>query len=779
MVTIQEARSQLQQARQTLSQRQEEQRQAEAQAGEAKRLSQAQTYLRSKSLLERQKVGRNISNVQSQLSQRGSALNEAEQTLRGYEGEIQKAEKIQTDFERAREVYRRGLPVMALENREQRNFYKQFQFDSDQAAIDSAEKQLNMSLPQEERTKILSELNNPNMSYASIDDLKKIELPGKNEMSLASDLDLGIKEPKPGPVTSIYETFTKAVQAQKNPTFIPIKGQNPLTSSIIKKIAPSTIFFAPFVGGPITAAVAAETALTEYGRQSVKKTGEDVSNIVGIKSGPVKKIVTLGIGAGSLYIGGLALKQTAQPVVKSLTKTDVKFLGVQGEKTGAQLGLITETNPLFTKQTPFVSTSEVIKSTSGTKGGIDLSNIKINIGGKNPKEILASEIIRYEQTPVILSNLDKGIFSVARGEKATSVLFTDDSLFFSESIAAQIGKRTSIVGGKSAEVISKDGTLGFKEITPSVGLVREPRIVEEVTEATKSSNLFFSGKTTKSPRIVEQIEESSKQAQAAIVKKSIGTPTTTIKPARSYLDLKEIKQQVQTSNMTPLMSAQIEIPVQETRLIIKPKSSLDLKANLAQSNTQRERMLQSPMQFLKDISKQGQSPQAIQVYRTAQEQRSLQLVSQKQIQLLKQRQASRSALRPRQPIQPKKPRAILVPLLLPGRFKLKSISEVESQFESFGRVKGKDVLLGTFKTKSQAENKLKGFLKGTLGAGGFIERKGERLDFGELEGFGSEFRPGKRDTTRVIQKRSFRLGTQSERFSIQKARRNNRFSLFD
>lgn len=101
--------------------------------------------------------------------------------------------------------------------------------------------------------------------------------------------------------------------------------------------------------------------------------------------------------------------------------------------------------------------------------------------------------------------------------------------------------------------------------------------------------------------------------------------------------------------------------------------------------------------------------------------------------------------------------------------------QVSELFTALGKVKGEDIVLGEFKTKPQAERELKVFLKTTLGASGKI-KKGEReLSFGELESFkGLEFRPAKRDVTRVVQERGFRLGTRTEVFKIQQAKRGKK-----
>ena len=116
-----------------------------------------------------------------------------------------------------------------------------------------------------------------------------------------------------------------------------------------------------------------------------------------------------------------------------------------------------------------------------------------------------------------------------------------------------------------------------------------------------------------------------------------------------------------------------------------------------------------------------------------------------------------------------------VPLLLRFGDKKKALKrefQRDGGFEAFGRRYGKDISLGLFTTKRRAAKKLKQFLKGGLGASGFLEEKGEPVPIGELKfSFGEEFRPSKKDPFRVVQKRSFRLGTGGEIFEIQRAKR--------
>jgi hypothetical protein len=92
-------------------------------------------------------------------------------------------------------------------------------------------------------------------------------------------------------------------------------------------------------------------------------------------------------------------------------------------------------------------------------------------------------------------------------------------------------------------------------------------------------------------------------------------------------------------------------------------------------------------------------------------------------------------------------------------------------YKIFTRKFGGDVLLGTARTKEEATRILSRELKGTLRASGFVTTStGEKLKATELN-FGRGFRPGKRDSFRVVQERGYRLGSFGERREIQSSRR--------
>ena len=123
----------------------------------------------------------------------------------------------------------------------------------------------------------------------------------------------------------------------------------------------------------------------------------------------------------------------------------------------------------------------------------------------------------------------------------------------------------------------------------------------------------------------------------------------------------------------------------------------------------------------------------------------------------------------REPIQRKKPiMRIGIPLGTPMLDALKKGLGEENIFRVFGRRFGQDIQIG----EGEAKEKLKSFLKKTLGRSGQIKKGGEALEFKNL-GFGNEFRSAKKDITRIVQKAKFSLGTGSEVLEIQRARKGS------
>jgi len=161
-----------------------------------------------------------------------------------------------------------------------------------------------------------------------------------------------------------------------------------------------------------------------------------------------------------------------------------------------------------------------------------------------------------------------------------------------------------------------------------------------------------------------------------------------------------------------------------------------------------------------------------QIIKTAQVTKTAQITKQ----ILKQQQIQKIAqiLTPQitqvtKPLIPQIPK--VPPPIIPGITglgkALKKVKEMKPElFEVFARKFGKDVPIGKFPTLKKAREKLIGELKTTLRAGAFIEKAGKKVKFGELK-LGAEFRPGKKEPWRIIQKKEQRLKEAGETKEIQ------------
>jgi len=107
---------------------------------------------------------------------------------------------------------------------------------------------------------------------------------------------------------------------------------------------------------------------------------------------------------------------------------------------------------------------------------------------------------------------------------------------------------------------------------------------------------------------------------------------------------------------------------------------------------------------------------------------------------------------PQKPLSiPKIPAPLLTKKIKPSK------EEAVDLFKVFLRRKGADILLGTKESKREAREFLLGKIRGTLGASGFIEKAGRKLPFEELNLFGTEFRKGKREAFRIVERKEMRL----------------------
>jgi hypothetical protein len=150
-----------------------------------------------------------------------------------------------------------------------------------------------------------------------------------------------------------------------------------------------------------------------------------------------------------------------------------------------------------------------------------------------------------------------------------------------------------------------------------------------------------------------------------------------------------------------------------------------------------------------------------------------------------QKMAQKTILKQAQKLTSKQIMKIVTPKITTMKIPPKKIREISARkkatelgrqiFEAVGKRYGEEFSLGKYPTQYGAEKKFKQFAKGTLGASGRILKAGKPLEFEELKFIGgAEFKPAKRDITRIVQQPSFRLGTGQEVSEILIAKRKSK-----
>ena len=105
-------------------------------------------------------------------------------------------------------------------------------------------------------------------------------------------------------------------------------------------------------------------------------------------------------------------------------------------------------------------------------------------------------------------------------------------------------------------------------------------------------------------------------------------------------------------------------------------------------------------------------------------------------------------------------------------------SSTPEKFGVFVRKGGEDISIGTVGTKGEAKRLLKSKLSKTLRASGFVEKGGVKLKVGELGGLGFGFEKSKKDSFRVVEKKTRRIkkgsGEVSEILAFRKKPRKSK-----
>lgn len=196
------------------------------------------------------------------------------------------------------------------------------------------------------------------------------------------------------------------------------------------------------------------------------------------------------------------------------------------------------------------------------------------------------------------------------------------------------------------------------------------------------------------------------------------------------------------------------------------------QSSQSQRRTTVIRNIQMPKQMLGQVGKQRQESLMDISVRQSQVPAMATATStatvQKQSQLMKTQQMTKQGMKQREESIIRKPGIIKLPEGERISRKKKSKPTMQKPtFDVFIRKKGKDVKVKSVGDIIKAGNELRRELEGSLAASGFVSKGGKRVRIN----LGSGFRPSKVEPLRIVQKRSKRLGTGSERKQIQRARR--------
>lgn len=283
----------------------------------------------------------------------------------------------------------------------------------------------------------------------------------------------------------------------------------------------------------------------------------------------------------------------------------------------------------------------------------------------------------------------------------------------------------------------------------------------------KSSSQYFKqlyGLETYQTPLIQKSFELVKPATSKVITSPTGSiiaPTTTqeeiniLSPATATKqeEISKIKDEVVQSNLIGL------------KLNEKSKSKMALKFAEAQQPKEIFNVAQTPKLEIKEAQK----------IKTAQSQRP------RLRQLLEQRsaQTTQTTTRP-QPETPRPRKLIIPPILDLGKGKTKRQPTKREIFKAVSRRFGKEITIGKFTSKEQAEKILKKYIFGGLARSGAIKKSsGEALDLD----LGSAFRKAKSQKLKgfVVQKNPLQFGTETreiQMFKKQSKKKKVKKSLF-
>jgi len=193
--------------------------------------------------------------------------------------------------------------------------------------------------------------------------------------------------------------------------------------------------------------------------------------------------------------------------------------------------------------------------------------------------------------------------------------------------------------------------------------------------------------------------------------------------------------------------------------VLVPETKSLAKLKIVQTEKQKEESISigktKTISLLKPAEKQKEALKSLQ--------KSSLRLKQRQVQKQLLEQLSLQRLMQKQKVTTKTPTPIIPIIAFPklsGLLKDIKKGKVKDKdiFKVFSKRFGKPLDLGKFETQKESEKKLKSYLKQTLGASGQIFKNDKPLKFWELKTFfGREWRPAKKDMSRIVQRSPFRL----------------------
>jgi len=357
-------------------------------------------------------------------------------------------------------------------------------------------------------------------------------------------------------------------------------------------------------------------------------------------------------------------------------------------------------------------------------------------------------------------------FNIITGAKETgqTVVGKDiinlDKFYLGKEVPLKIYKEADIV----KRIVPETRKLQLSKATVYVEQGTSPITITK--ESLK--NVGFKGGAKSS----KQLLQLSKQEQAlssglqSVVKTTKTTPTPKIiaptiqKTTKVFAPVKT-QTQIQTDMQVTKLGAETkELPKltylsdtkQETKQEVKLDTEIGLKDKLKylsgtipQTKTQLRELQQEKLKVAQALKLE---------------------TKQKEISLLRSLSKTKTIPEQRPIIKP----TIKIPIVKSEGF-LKSLArktETEpSLFKVFTRKAGQDIEIGKTTTKTEATGLLLKRLKGTLRASGFVTKNEKPLSFKELNILSPEFRPSKKSSFRVVQRKEKRLGTKTEVGEIQ------------